>query len=151
MDNETAGKLAELATLVNETLSEWREWESAAQSVISVLDDVGGAIDAEDIPGAIEDALSNVRTLDWSMPKRMDELTETDMVRIENLLDEIHSDLENEETLPGDDGEMPWVVGINVPVPMRLRYFASHDEAAEFISTLEDHEAGIYFLDGPDH
>jgi hypothetical protein len=105
MDNETAGKLAELGALVDATLSEFREWGSSVESIVRVLDDVGGAIDAEDIPGAIEDALSNVRMLDWSSPKRMDELTETDMVRIENLLDEIHSGLENEETLPGDVGE----------------------------------------------
>lgn len=97
MDTETAEKIDELRTLVDETISEFREWETAAQSIASVLDDVGGAIDAEDMPGAVEDALSNVRTLDWSMPKRMSELTDVDLVRIENLLDEIHGELQAEE------------------------------------------------------
>jgi hypothetical protein len=32
---------------------------------------------------------------------------------------------------------------------LRVR-FASHDEAAEFISTLPGHEDGVYYLDGPE-
>lgn len=29
-------------------------------------------------------------------------------------------------------------------------WFATEDEAAAFIGTLEDHDAGIYYLDGPE-
>lgn len=41
-----------------------------------------------------------------------------------------------------------WTVGITETCE-RLGVFATHDEAAEFISTLPDFEQGIYWLDGP--
>lgn len=46
-------------------------------------------------------------------------------------------------------GERPYSVGVHDP-PRRLRRFATEDEAAAFIGTLEDHDAGIYYLDGPE-
>lgn len=45
--------------------------------------------------------------------------------------------------------EMPWVVGVTSNGTI-LRRFVSHDEGAAFISTLEGHEDGRYYLDGPE-
>lgn len=153
----------ELRTLTDATISEFREWETAAQAIASVLDDVSGAIDAEDFSGAVEDALSNVRTLDWSSPKRMSELTDVDLVRIENILDELHTEFESREEDEDDDEEddgetdeeylarvQPFSVGINGDPPVRLRRFATHGEASEFLEGLEGVQDGRYYLDGPE-
>lgn len=47
------------------------------------------------------------------------------------------------------DAEQPWSVGVTT-TRQELRRFDTHDEAAEFIGTLKDHEMGIYYLDGPE-
>lgn len=83
---------------VTAAISEWREWESSATAIANVLDDVEGALDAEDRAGAVEDALSNLRLLDWSSPKAMPELIE-DMTAIENGLDELKQEADDE---PGE-------------------------------------------------
>ena len=45
---------------------------------------------------------------------------------------------------------LPYIVGVNGETPLRLRRFATEDEAARFIGTLEGAENGIYYLDGPE-
>ncbi len=55
------------------------------------------------------------------------------------------------------DIEMPWVVGVTSAGAVAghgmgstiLKRFTSHDAAAAFIATLEGHESGRYYLDGP--
>src|SRR3954452_16189070 len=95
----------ELRTLTDATISEGREWESTADEVARALDDVAGALDAEDFAGAVIDALSRVRMLDWSSPKNMTALTDEDMVRIENILDELNTDFQAREEDDDDDEE----------------------------------------------
>lgn len=90
----------ELRKLIDDTISEWREWETSATAIANVLDDVGGALDAEDEEGAVQDALSNLRLLDWSSPKAMTELVE-DMTAIENGLDELKEELSDGAEVEG--------------------------------------------------
>lgn len=43
-----------------------------------------------------------------------------------------------------------YVVGISSDPPTRLRTFETEDEAAEFVQTLEGHQDGKYYIDGPE-
>lgn len=47
-----------------------------------------------------------------------------------------------------NDDEGYWAVGVTKTCKV-LSVFSSQDEAAEYISTLPDHEQGIYYIDGP--
>lgn len=47
-----------------------------------------------------------------------------------------------------------WIVGFNPttekPTGERIKAFALHKEAVDFIGTLPNHEQGIYYLDAPE-
>ncbi len=45
---------------------------------------------------------------------------------------------------------LPYTAGVNDP-PLRLRSFATESAASEFISTLEGHDDGRFYLDGPEY
>lgn len=42
-----------------------------------------------------------------------------------------------------------WAVGLNLPDIAPIKRFATHDEAAAYIETLENYESGRFYLDGP--
>src|SRR3954453_9377468 len=86
--------------------NEWREVGRVAESVADAISQASDALDAELSVEALADALSHWRLLDYSGPeaedKRLAELT-----RLENLLDEAHSDAQSDEDddpdgVPGD-------------------------------------------------
>lgn len=58
----------------------------------------------------------------------------------------------DDRTCPIHEDTLPYVVGVSLPNSggRNLRRFATHDEAAEFVGDLEDHESGIYYIDGPE-
>jgi hypothetical protein len=53
------------------------------------------------------------------------------------------------DTQAGKVDDMPYSVGVTETCE-RLGRFKTEDHAAVFIGTLPDHEAGIYYLDGPE-
>ena len=45
--------------------------------------------------------------------------------------------------------KLSWIVGV-VQICLILRRFTTEAEASAFIETLESHELGVYYLDGPE-
>lgn len=76
---------------------QWAEVESMAQNVVANLAQVNDALGAEDVLGAVEDALANLRLMDMTSARSAVELSE-DVTVVENDLDELRSEI---ASIPG--------------------------------------------------